>query len=199
MWTRWWKVPCSAPATACVITAELVDGSNDHHLWAKSYERDARDALGLQNEVAQAIAGEIQVKLTPQEQARLAPARPVNPEAQEAYLRGMYWRGIANHQKSFEYFQQAVEKDPSYAAAWAALSEAYGMMIDAGLMSPKEASRKSGLPRPGRWNWTTTRRKLTWRWGSAAVSRLELGGGRTPIPPGYRVKSQSGASSRPSR
>jgi len=124
------------------ITAELVDGSNDHHLWAKSYERDAHDALGLQNEVAQAIAGEIQVKLTPQEQARLSPARVGNPDAQEAYLRGMFWRGIANHQKSFEYFQQAVEKDPSYAAAWAALSEAYGMMIDAGLMSPKEALPK---------------------------------------------------------
>src|SRR6202167_2136707 len=61
------------------ITAELVDGSNDHHLWARSYERDAGDALGLQNEVAQAIASEIQVKVTPHEQAHLAPSRPVNP------------------------------------------------------------------------------------------------------------------------
>jgi tetratricopeptide (TPR) repeat protein len=121
------------------ITAELVDGSNDRHLWAKSYERDA---LGLQNEVAQAIAGEIQVKLTPQEQARLSPARVGNPDAQEAYLRGLFWRAIANHQKSFEYFQQAVEKDPGYAAAWAALSVAYGIMIDAGLMSTKEALPK---------------------------------------------------------
>jgi TolB-like protein/Tfp pilus assembly protein PilF/tRNA A-37 threonylcarbamoyl transferase component Bud32 len=125
-----------------LITAELVDGSNDHHLWAKSYERDARDALGLQNEVAQAIVGEIQVKLTPQEQARLATPRPVNPEAQEAYLRGMYWREKGNDPKSFQYIQQAVEKDPSYAAAWAALSVAYGIMNDAGLMSAKEAYPK---------------------------------------------------------
>ena len=124
-----------------LITAELVDGSNDHHLWAKSYERDARDALGLQNEVAQAIAGEIRVKLTPQEQARLAPPRPVNPEAQEAYLRGMYWRERGGP-KSFQYIQQAVEKDPSYAAAWAALAVAYGMMSDQGFMSAKEARPK---------------------------------------------------------
>jgi len=124
-----------------LITAELVDGSNDRHLWAKSYERDARDAVGLQNEVAETIAREIQVKLTPQEQARLATPRPVNPEAQEAYLRGMYWREKYDP-KSFQYIQQAVEKDPSYAAAWAALAEAYGMANDQGFMSAKEASPK---------------------------------------------------------
>jgi len=125
-----------------LITAELIDGSNDRHLWAKSYERDARDALGLQNEVAEAIAGEIQVKLTPQEQARLAPARPVDPAAQEAFLRGMYWREKGNFPKSLQYIQQAVEKDPRYADAWAALSTAYGMMNDQGLMSAKEAHSK---------------------------------------------------------
>jgi serine/threonine protein kinase/tetratricopeptide (TPR) repeat protein len=124
------------------ITAELVDGSNDHHLWAKSYERDARDALGLQNELAQAIAGEIQVKLTPQEQACLSPAQAVNPEAQEAYLRGMYWRQKGDDRKSFQYLQEAVGKDPSYAAGWAALSETYGMMSDSGLMSAKEGHSK---------------------------------------------------------
>jgi eukaryotic-like serine/threonine-protein kinase len=125
-----------------LITAELIDGSNDRHLWARSYERDARDALGLQNEVAQAIAGEIQVKLTPQERARLAPPRPVNPEAQEAYLRGIYWREKGNDSKSFQYLQQAVEKDPSYADAWAALAVTYGMMYDHGLISAKEARPK---------------------------------------------------------
>jgi eukaryotic-like serine/threonine-protein kinase len=125
-----------------LITAELVDGSNDRHLWAKIYERDARDALGLQNEVAQAIAGEIQVKLTPQEQVRLAPPRPVNPEAQEAYLRGTYLRGRGDEAKSLQYLQQAVEKDPSYAAAWAALTIAYGMFIDQGVISAKEGHPK---------------------------------------------------------
>lgn len=125
-----------------LITAELVDGSNDRHLWAKSYERDARDALALQNEVAQAIAGEIQVKLSPQEQARLAPPQPVNPEAQEAYLRGMYWREKGDARKAFQYLQQAVQKDPRYAAGWAALSVAYEMMKDGGLISAQEAYPK---------------------------------------------------------
>jgi eukaryotic-like serine/threonine-protein kinase len=164
------------------ITAELVDGSNDHHLWAKSYERDARDALGLQNEVAQAIAGEIQVKLTPQEQARLSPPRAVNPEAQEAYLRGIYWQQKGDGSKSLQYLQQAVEKDSRYAAAWAALAIAYGLVNDAGLMSAKEARPKEraaatraveldetsaeahmalgGVVQYNDWNWTEGEREL---------------------------------------
>jgi serine/threonine protein kinase len=132
------------------ITAELIDGSNDRHLWAKSYERDARDALGLQNEVAQAIAGEIQVKLTPQERARLAPPRPVNPEAQEAYLRGTYLRGKGDEGKSFHYLQQAVEKDPSYAAAWAALSVAYRNVCRPGCdLHQGRLSERTGCRDPG--------------------------------------------------
>jgi eukaryotic-like serine/threonine-protein kinase len=125
-----------------LITAELVDGSNDRNLWAKSYERDAGDALGLQNEVAQAIANEIQVKLTPQEQAHLAPRRPVNPEAQEAYLRGIYWDDKGEEGKAFDYFLEATRKDPHYAAAYAALATAYGYAINGGLMSDKEGYPK---------------------------------------------------------
>jgi serine/threonine-protein kinase len=125
-----------------LITAELVDGSNDHNLWAKSYERDASDALSLQSEVAQAIASEIQVKLTPQEQARLAPARPVNPEAQEAYLRGIYWDDKLDEEKALNYFVEATKKDSNYAAAYAALSGAYALTINVGLMSDKEGFPK---------------------------------------------------------
>jgi TolB-like protein/Flp pilus assembly protein TadD len=125
-----------------LITAELVDGSNDRHLWAKSYERDVSDALGLQNEVAQAIAGEIQVKLTPQEQARLAQPRPINPEAQEAYLRGIYWIDKGDLLKSLHYLEAATKKDPNYAAAYAALSSVYGIMINNGLLSEKEGYPK---------------------------------------------------------
>jgi TolB-like protein/Flp pilus assembly protein TadD len=124
------------------ITAELVEGSTDHNLWAKSYERDAGDALGLQNEVAQAIASEIQVKLTPQEQARLAPARPINPEAQEAYLRGVYWDDKLDEVKALNYFVEATKKDPNYAGAYAALSGAYALLINVGLMPDKEGYPK---------------------------------------------------------
>lgn len=71
-----------------LITVQLIEASSDHHLWAKSYERDIGDVLALQNDIARAITDEIQVKLTPQEHARLATARAVNPEAEEAYLKG---------------------------------------------------------------------------------------------------------------
>src|SRR5712692_5341270 len=65
------------------ITAQLIHGLSDRHLWANTYERDLRDVLALQDEVARDVANEIKVKLTPQEQARLTRARPVNPEAHE--------------------------------------------------------------------------------------------------------------------
>jgi eukaryotic-like serine/threonine-protein kinase len=123
------------------ITAQLIEGSSDRHLWAKSYERDLRDMLALQDEVAQAIAEEIQVKLTPQEQRRLTARRPVNPEAQEAYFRGMRWlQSAATLPRAFDSFQQAVAKDPSYAEAYARLAVAYGAMGSRGLLPAKEAS-----------------------------------------------------------
>jgi TolB-like protein/Flp pilus assembly protein TadD len=112
-----------------LITAELIDGPTDRHLWAKSYERDVRDALALQNEVAQAIASEIHLKLTPAEQSRLALQRSINPEAQEAYLRGLYWRDKFQMDKAFVYFEDATKKDPNYAPAYAALSTTYPFMI----------------------------------------------------------------------
>src|ERR1019366_2580937 len=72
------------------ITAQLIHAATDQHIWAKSYERDVSDVLALQSEVARAIAEEVRAKLTPQERARLARARPVNPAAHEAYLKGRY-------------------------------------------------------------------------------------------------------------
>jgi TolB-like protein/class 3 adenylate cyclase len=73
------------------ITAQLIDAPADKHLWAKSYERNSRDVLALQDEVALAIARQINIELTPDEQARFANAHPVNPQAHEAYLKGRYY------------------------------------------------------------------------------------------------------------
>ena len=112
-----------------LITAELIDGRTDRHLWAKSYERDVRDVLALQNEVAQAITAEINVRLTPDEQSRLVLRRSINPEAQEAYLRGLYWYDKGQMGKSFAYLEDATKKDPNYAPAYAALSTTYPFMI----------------------------------------------------------------------
>ncbi len=73
------------------ISAQLVDAHSDRHLWAEDYDRDLRDILALQSEVAQAIAREVQITLTPRDRERLARTRPVNPEAYEAYLKGRYY------------------------------------------------------------------------------------------------------------
>ncbi len=127
------------------ITAQLIQAPSDTHLWAKSYERDLRDVLRLQSEVAQAIANEIKAKVTPQEQARLARAHLINPEAHEAYLNGRYYWNLRTEEglkKGMEYFQQAIEKDPDYALAYAGLADSYVVLTEWGLMAPKE-----GFPR----------------------------------------------------
>src|SRR6267378_2960672 len=72
------------------ISAQLIEAPTDHHLWAASYERDLRDVLSMQEEVTRAIVSEIRVKLTAQEQARLANRHPINPEAYKLYLNGHY-------------------------------------------------------------------------------------------------------------
>jgi hypothetical protein len=124
------------------ITAQLIDAQKEEtHLWAESYERGLSDILALQADVAQAIAREVEVKLTPQEKAYLARAHPVDPEAYEAYLRGRYhWnkRSREGHGKAVQYFQQAVVKDPAYANAYAGLADSLSIMGLWGLVPPEE-------------------------------------------------------------
>jgi TolB-like protein/DNA-binding winged helix-turn-helix (wHTH) protein/Flp pilus assembly protein TadD len=122
------------------ISAQLLDARSDTHLWAESYDRDLRDILALQSEVAHAIAREVQVKLTPQEHAQLAQTRPVDPQAYEAYLKGRYhWnkRSGEGVRKGAEYFQLAIEHDPSYAAAYAGLADCAGISGWWGFASPE--------------------------------------------------------------
>ena len=110
------------------ITAQLIEAPTDRHLWADRYEGDLQNVLVLQDEVAGAIAKQVRISLTPQEQGRLTAARPVNPEAHEAYLHGLYELRKKNSdgiEKSIEYFESATTIDPNYALAYAALSDAY--------------------------------------------------------------------------
>jgi TolB-like protein/DNA-binding winged helix-turn-helix (wHTH) protein/Tfp pilus assembly protein PilF len=110
------------------IRAQLVRAVPEEHLWAESYERDLPDILALQRDVAKAIAHEIKIKLTPEDQARLAPAGPVDPEAYQLYLRGRIsfenWTPDAVR-LARENFQKAIEKDPNYALAYAGLADTY--------------------------------------------------------------------------
>jgi len=109
------------------ITVQLIQAPSDHHLWAKSYERNLRDVLGLQREVTHSITDEIQAKLTPPEKAHLASARPIDPEAYEDYLRGRFLSAGSESdvRKGIAYLQRAIQKDPSYALAYAGLAESY--------------------------------------------------------------------------
>jgi TolB-like protein/Tfp pilus assembly protein PilF len=102
------------------ITANLLHAPTDRHLWAETYERDLGDVLALQGEVAQAIAREIKIKLTPQEQTRLATARPVNPEAYEAYLKGRHLE-VLDSARAIEFHQRATQIDPTWAPPHAAI------------------------------------------------------------------------------
>ena len=130
------------------ITAQLVRAATDKHLWASSYERDLRDVLALQGEVARAIAGEVGVRLTPEEHSRLTRTKTVDPGAYEAYLKGQYHltRSTASDtQKSLEYFQEAVAKQPDYARAWAGIAVAYERLAGSAytVLAPKEAFPKA--------------------------------------------------------
>lgn len=115
------------------ITAQLIHAATDRHLWAHTYEHDLRDVLRLQGEVARAVADQIQLALTPQEQARLASARPVNVEAHEAYIRGRYDWGRAHLVQSIEHFERAIAIDPDYALAYAGIADAQCRMFGAAL------------------------------------------------------------------
>lgn len=123
------------------ITAQLIEARDDKHLWARSYERDLRDTLTLQNQVARAIAEQIRISLTPQEKSTLASAKAVNPEAYEDYLKGRYFwnkRTPQDDQKAIDYFSQAIARDSNYAQAYAGLADAIHR-----LPPPKEAYPKS--------------------------------------------------------
>jgi serine/threonine protein kinase/TolB-like protein/tetratricopeptide (TPR) repeat protein len=128
------------------ITAQLIHAATDTHRWAESYERDMREVLLLQTEVAQAIAREIKVAVTPEETRRLARARPVNPEAYEAYLKGRFhWYKLsAEHfETALEYFQLALEKDPDCALAYAGVADVWSSRGDSGVLPPREAFPKA--------------------------------------------------------
>jgi TolB-like protein/DNA-binding winged helix-turn-helix (wHTH) protein/Tfp pilus assembly protein PilF len=130
------------------IDVQLIYAATDGHIWAESYERSLTDILQLQSEVAQAIATQIRVKLTPQEQARLAEARLVNPEAYQAYIKGLFFfdkRTREAIRTGIGHFEQAIQLDPGFAPAYAGLANAY-IVLGTGLpadLPPKEAASKA--------------------------------------------------------
>jgi TolB-like protein/DNA-binding winged helix-turn-helix (wHTH) protein/Tfp pilus assembly protein PilF len=130
------------------ITAQLIQATDDHHLWAETYEGDLRNTLTLQNNVARAIAKQIQINLTPQEQAVLTKAKIVKPQAYDAYLKGRYFwnkRTPDDLQRAVRYFNDAITQDPNYAQAYTGLADTYALLGDweYGVMAPKDAYPKA--------------------------------------------------------
>ena len=131
------------------ITAQLVRAATDQHIWAETYDRDLADVLMLQDDVARSIANQIQVKLTPAEHALLTKARKVDPEAYDLYLKGRYFwfkRNQESVDKAIVYFRQAIDKDPTFAAAYSGLADCYsvlGYSFAGGLLKPSEIQPKA--------------------------------------------------------
>ncbi|MGB5873687.1 MAG: protein kinase [Bacteroidota bacterium] len=113
------------------VTVQLIKAATEEHLWAERYERDMLDVLSLQNDIVAAITRQVRLQLTPQEVAKLAGARKVNPKAYEAYLRGKFHLNKftpEGFEKGLAYLHQAIEIDSTEAFAYAALSLGYSMM-----------------------------------------------------------------------
>lgn len=109
------------------ITAQLIRVRDESHLWVKDYDRSGQDLLTIEEEIARDVAKEIEVRLTDPAKPP-GHTHPIKREAYEAYLQGRYFwarRGLANFQKAIGYFQQAIQIDPEYAAAYAGLADAY--------------------------------------------------------------------------
>jgi TolB-like protein/tRNA A-37 threonylcarbamoyl transferase component Bud32/Flp pilus assembly protein TadD len=131
------------------ITAQLLQGRQDRHLWANNYEREMTDVLALQSEVVQAIADEIRVQVTPQESQRLKAARTVDPEVYDTTLKGKATLEYATREEqsrqAIELFQKALDRDATYAPAWAGLGQALWQLAGSGweFIAPGEVRDKA--------------------------------------------------------
>jgi TolB-like protein/DNA-binding winged helix-turn-helix (wHTH) protein/Tfp pilus assembly protein PilF len=129
------------------ITAQLIQVKDQTHIWARDYDRNLRDILAMQSDVASAIAREIKLKLTSEESARLASTPVLNPEAYELYLKGRYFwnkRTEDGFVKAIRFFEQATTLDPQYAQPYAGLADAYALL---GSIPNDQVSRGGAMPK----------------------------------------------------
>jgi len=160
------------------ITVQLIQAQNQTDLWTESYDRELKDLLAVQDSVVQSIASEIHIALTDEQEKRLAAPRQISPEAYEAYLKGRYYwnkRTGESMQKAEQYFEQAIDNDPTYAAAYSGLADCNSGLAWHGFKSPAEALPKAyaaarkaleinpesaeahaslGIAMSHRWDWT---------------------------------------------
>ena len=129
-----------------IIRTELVDATDGSHLWGEQYDRNPADIFAVQEEIAREISEKLHLRLTQDERRRLAKQHTVNTKAYHLYLKGRYFwykRTEEALRKGIEFFNQAIEEDPSYAAAYDGLSDSYALLALRGLIPPKEAFLKA--------------------------------------------------------
>jgi TolB-like protein len=128
------------------ISAELVDVRDNSHVWGQRYNRKLADVFALQDDVAKEMTTALRMRLTGEDEKRMAKSYTANPEAYQDYLKGRYWfnkRTPASLNKSIEYFEQAIQKDPAYALAYSGLADSYSGLVANGVVPPKDAYPKA--------------------------------------------------------
>ncbi len=160
------------------ITVQLIRARDQIDVWTESYDRELKDVLAVQDSVVRSIASEIHIALTEEQEERLSTPRQISPEAYEAYLKGRYYwnkRTGESMQKAEQYFEQAIDRDPTYAGAYSGLADCNSGLTWHGFKSPAEALPKAyaaarkaleinpesaeahaflGLAMSHRWDWT---------------------------------------------
>jgi eukaryotic-like serine/threonine-protein kinase len=129
-----------------MVSAELIDARDNHQIWGQQYIRKSSDIFALQEEIARDISDKLKVKLSGADEQKLAKRYTENAEAYQDYIKGRFWWNKRNEEgfkKAIEFFQQAIEKDPTYALAYSGLADAYSIPEGWGLVSPQEAFPKA--------------------------------------------------------
>jgi len=131
------------------VHAQLIRAASDEHLWSATYDRELRDVLVLQSEVSQAIAGKVEVAVTGKEQARLTATRAVSPEVYESFLKGRFALDKGDSRtdidESIGYFEEAIQKDATFAPAYVGLAEAHVQRSTVFIGAPPEEERAKGI------------------------------------------------------
>jgi TolB-like protein/DNA-binding winged helix-turn-helix (wHTH) protein/Flp pilus assembly protein TadD len=175
------------------VTAQLISARDDGHIWARSYDREMREAPALPGEVARAVAEKLNAKLTGQERNLLGKANSVDPAVYTAYLKGRFFaQKMTNegYHKAIEYYREAVDTDPGYAPAWAAMGASYQMLSGYGIrrrdLTEKDAIAKAkaaveraialdpALPKPYRVLGTIELNEWDWEGAARDLQRARL-------------------------
>ena len=128
------------------ISAELIDARNNDHVWGEQYSRKASDIFALQGDLAKEITAALRTRLTSEDEKRVTKNYTTNPEAYQLYLQGRFWwnkRSEEGYNKAIEYFEQAIQKDPNYALAYAGLADCYTTLGINGVRAPNDVVPKA--------------------------------------------------------